>query len=128
MLEDGEGTIWAGGWVPSAGTLCSIRGGTARCEGADGRFGFGVTALYEDKERNLWAGETGTLWRWNPGPPKQYGLADPTQVMYALTGSDEGGILIARRNGITRLREGKIEPYPLPAGLGYQHRVDDSFR
>ena len=120
LLEDREGTIWAGGWVPSAGTLCSIQGGSARCDGRDGRFGSGVTALYEDRERNLWAGEMGSLWRWKPGPPKHYALADPAQVMYALTGSDDGGILIARRNGITKLKNGKIEAYPLPAELDFK--------
>jgi signal transduction histidine kinase/ligand-binding sensor domain-containing protein len=116
LLEDREGTIWAGGWAPSAGTLCSIRSGSARCDGRDGRFGSGVTALYEDREGNLWAGETGSLWRWKPGPPEHYALSDPSQVMYALTGSDDGGILVARRNGITKLKDGKIEAYARAAG------------
>ena len=30
LLEDREGTIWAGGWAPSAGTLCSIQSGNAQ--------------------------------------------------------------------------------------------------
>ena len=116
LLEDREGTIWAGGWAPSAGTLCSIQSGSARCDGRDGRLGSGVTALYEDGEGNLWAGGMGSLWRWKPGPPKLYALADPAQVMYALTGSDDGGVLIARRNGITKLKNGVIEAYPLADG------------
>ena len=32
LLEDGEGTIWAGGWVPSRDAL-HIQGGAARCDG-----------------------------------------------------------------------------------------------
>lgn len=119
LLEDREGTIWAGGWVPSEGTLCSIKGGSTRCDGRDGRFGSGVTALYEDRQRNVWAGAMGSLWQWKPGPPKHYALSDPAQIMYALTGSDEGGILIARRNGITKLKNGKIEAYPLPSELEF---------
>ena len=75
-----------------------------------------MTALYEDSEGNLWAGEMGSLWRWKPGPPKHYALSDPSQVMYALTGSDDGGILVARRNGITKLKDGKIEAYARAAG------------
>jgi ligand-binding sensor domain-containing protein len=116
LLEDREGTIWAGGWAPSAGTLCSIQSGNAHCDGRDGRLGSGVTALYEDGEGNLWAGAMDNLWRWKPGPPKLYSLADPAQVMYALTGSDDGGVLIARRNGITKLKHGVIEAYPLADG------------
>jgi hypothetical protein len=47
-------------------------------------------------------------------------LADPAQRMYALIESDDGGILIAKHSGITKLRNGKAEAYPLPAGLQFQ--------
>ena len=115
LLEDREGTIWVAGWALSTGRLCRIQSGNIQCYGEDGRFGSGVTPLYEDSGGNLWAGAMNGLWRWKPGPPKLYPMPDPAQRIYALTESDDGGILIARHGGITKLRNGKSEAYPLPA-------------
>src|SRR5436190_9781638 len=51
-------------------------------------------------------------------------MPDPAQRIYALVESDDGGILVAKHSGITKLRNGKSEPYPLPAGLEFQpHRL-----
>ena len=124
LLEDREGTIWVAGWATSAGRLCGIQSGNIQCYGEDGRFGSGVTPLYEDSGGNLWAGATTGLWRWKPGPPTRYPMPDPAQRIYALVESDDGGILIAKHSGITKLRNGKSEAYPLPAGLPFQpHRL-----
>jgi signal transduction histidine kinase/ligand-binding sensor domain-containing protein len=124
LLEDREGTIWVAGWAPSVGRLCRIQGGDIQCYGEDGRFGSGVTPLYEDSGGNLWAGAMNGVWRWKPGPPRLYPMPDPAQRIYALAESDDGGILIAKHSGITKLRNGKTEPYPLPGGLQFQsHRL-----
>src|SRR5512132_3299313 len=124
LLEDREGTIWVAGWALSTGRLCRIQGGNIQCYGEDGRFGSGVTPLYEDSEGNLWAGAMNGLWRWKPGPPRLYPMPDPAQRIYALAESDDGGILVATHSGITKLRNGKSEAYPLPAGLQFQpHRL-----
>src|SRR6185369_3272366 len=124
LLEDREGTIWVAGWAPSVGRLCRIQGGDIRCYGEDGRFGSGVTPLYEDSGGNLWAGAMNGLWRWKPGPPRLYPMPDPAQRIYALAESDDGGILVAKHSGVTKLRNGKTEAYPLPAGLQFQpHRL-----
>src|SRR5438128_4488257 len=48
LLEDREGTMWVGGWAPSIGRLCRIQSGNTECYGEDGRFGSGVSPLYED--------------------------------------------------------------------------------
>lgn len=48
LLEDREGTIWAGGSASDIGRLCKVQNGTTQCYGEDGRFGSGVTALIED--------------------------------------------------------------------------------
>jgi ligand-binding sensor domain-containing protein len=56
LLEDREGTIWVGSWRLPLGRLCAIQSNKAKCYGEDGRFGSGVTALYEDSRGNLWAG------------------------------------------------------------------------
>jgi ligand-binding sensor domain-containing protein len=120
LLEDREGTLWAAaGWALSEAKLCSIKGGKTQCYGEDGGTGSRVTAIHEDSRGNLWAGAMDGVWRWRPGPPKFYPMKDVAQRTYALADSDDGGILIARRGGITRLRNGKFEPFPLPAGLEF---------
>src|ERR1700745_1807903 len=48
LLEDREGTGWAGGYAGSVGKLCAIQSGSAHCYGDDGRLGLWVAALYED--------------------------------------------------------------------------------
>src|ERR1700687_4458194 len=72
LLEDREGTVWAGGYAGAIGRLCAIQGGSARCYGDDGRLGLWVASLYEDSRGNLWAGAKTGLWRWKPVPPKLY--------------------------------------------------------
>src|SRR4030095_16144049 len=62
------------------------------------------------------------LWRWKPGPPELYPMPDPAHRIYALIESDDGGVLIATHSGITKLRNGKSEAYPLPAGF-QPHRL-----
>ena len=124
LLEDREGTIWVAGWAPTVGRLCSIKSGKTQCYGDDGRFGNGVTPLYEDNGGNLWAGAINGLWRWKPGPPTLYPMPDPAERIYALVESDDGGILVAKHTGITKLRNGKSEPYPIPAELEFRpHRL-----
>ena len=124
LLEDREGTIWVAGWAPSVGRLCRIQGGNIQCYGEDGRFGSGVTPLHEDSGGNLWAGAMNGLWRWKPGPPTLHPMPDPAQRIYALAESDDGGILIAKHSGVTKLLNGKTEAYPLPAVLQFQpHRL-----
>ena len=124
LLEDPEGTIWVGGWTPSVGKLCKIQSGNMQCYGEDGRFGSGISALYEDRGGNLWAGGTAGLWRWKPGPPKFYPVPDPGNRIYALIESHDGGILIVKNSGITELRNGKSQRYPLVAGLQFRpHRL-----
>jgi ligand-binding sensor domain-containing protein len=124
LLEDREGTIWVAGWAPSVGRLCRIQAANIQCYGEDGRFGSGVTPVYEDSGGNLWAGAMNGLWRWKLGSPTRYPMPDPAQRIYALAESDDGGILVATHSGVTKLRNGKTEAYPLPAGLQFQpHRL-----
>jgi signal transduction histidine kinase/ligand-binding sensor domain-containing protein len=116
LLEDREGTVWAGGYAGSVGKLCAIQSGSAHCYGDDGRLGLWVAALYEDSRGNLWAGAQTGLWRWKPGPPKLY----PTQYpvigtsSQTLNESGDGALLIATQDGIRKLVDGKAEEYSLP--------------
>jgi len=45
LLEDREGTVWAGGYAGSIGKLCAIHSGSAQCYGDDGRLGLWVASL-----------------------------------------------------------------------------------
>lgn len=120
LLEDREGTTWvvAGRALPES-RLCSIQKEKTHCYGEDGGAGFGITTIYEDSRGVLWAGGMKGVWRWHPGPPKFYPMAGSEERTYGLTETDDGGILIARRGGITKLRNGKFERYPFPTGLRF---------
>ena len=78
LLEDREGTVWAGGWaIPSWETLRdSERQRPVLRRGRQSRPEY-VDSLYEDSGGNLWAGAQTGLWRWKPGPPKLYPMPDP---------------------------------------------------
>jgi signal transduction histidine kinase/ligand-binding sensor domain-containing protein len=123
LLEGRDGTLWVGGWAPAVGRLCHIQNDTTQCDGENGRFGAGVTALYEDRGGNLWAGGMTGLWRWKPGPPQLYPMPDPAYRIHALIESDDGGLLIAKSSGITKLTNGKAQPYALPGGVQFRHKT-----
>jgi ligand-binding sensor domain-containing protein len=117
LLEDHEGTVWAGAlfWAATPGTptgrLCAMRSGRTLCYGEDGAFGRAVWALYEDSSGNLWAGAESGLWRWKPGPAKRY--ATPMEVI-GLSKADDGRLLIAMRGaGLRQLVGDKVESYPI---------------
>src|ERR1700685_489260 len=113
LLEDREGTVWAGGWATPTGRLCAIQSGSARCYGEDGGLGYGVLSLYVDSRGTLWAGAATGLWRWKPGPSRLYPM--PTPEIKALIDGDNGALLISLPSGIRQLVDGKAEAYPLPS-------------
>jgi signal transduction histidine kinase/ligand-binding sensor domain-containing protein len=125
LLEDREGTVWAGELATPAGRLCAIQGGTVRCYGENASLGYGVLSLYEDSRGNLWAGAATGLWRWKPGPSKLYPMPDPE--IRALIDGDNGGLLISMHGGIRQLVDGKVEAYSLP-GSGRQFNADRLLR
>jgi ligand-binding sensor domain-containing protein len=120
VLQDRDGTSWViAGRALRESRLCSVQKERTHCYGADRGAGFGITTLYEDSRGVLWAGGMKGVWRWNPGPPKFYPMAGPEERTFGLTETDDGSILIARRGGLTKLRDGKFERYPFPPGLRF---------
>jgi len=119
LLQDREGTLWAGAWALPTGRVCAIRSGSVHCYGEDGSLGQWVESLYEDRGGSLWSGGETGVWRWKPGPPARYRLPLQVASPQALIESGDGGLLIAVRGGIRRLVDGKVEAYPL-AGAGRQ--------
>jgi len=106
LLEDQQGTIWAGECPRCAGEsvldgrLCAIRHGTVECHSG---FGFGILSLYEDTKGNLWAGSLGGFWRWSPGPPRFYRVGTQQHVVESFAEDPDGALLIAvSRIGIYR--------------------------
>jgi signal transduction histidine kinase/ligand-binding sensor domain-containing protein len=118
MLEDHEGTVWAGGLAfPPPGKLCAIHNGGVHCYGQDGSLDNGVRGLFEDHDDNLWVALRDGLWRWKPGAPRFYPAQGPGNGIQGLAESDDGALLFGPRNGISRLTGGKIEAYPLPKNV-----------
>jgi len=127
LLEDREGTVWAGaGGTPIAGKLCEIRDSAVRCVGGDGRFGPAVAGLYEDSGGTLWAGVPNGIWKWKPGPPKFYAL--PGEPDGPAIGEDNDGVLVVGWKGtIYGLIGSKTERYPVP-GISRQFRAKTIIR
>jgi signal transduction histidine kinase/ligand-binding sensor domain-containing protein len=120
LLEDRQGTVWAGGHGAPTGGLCAINGSNVQCYGDDGIFGQYVDTLFEDRKGNLWVGAITGLWRWRPGPPKLYPMPERVQAMVE---GDNGALIIATLSGIRQFVEGKPDEYrPLAPALRFTAR------
>ncbi len=110
LVEDDEGSIWAGTNGPSDGKLCEIRNGSVRCHPEMSGAGHGVFGFHEDGKGNLWVGlETG-VWRWRPGPPEFYAVQGLLNGrMQGMADGDDGALLIATTGAVARLADGKAE-------------------
>ena len=126
LIEDHEGSIWAGGLSVPLGKLCQIRNGHTECF-EDKTFGRGIVELYEDKKGQLWVEGQQGLWRWKPDPPQFFPLQREVIALNSL-GEDFGGdLLLATLKGVMRFVDGKLEPYPIPGPLQFP-RLNRLFR
>src|SRR5271166_64122 len=129
LLEDREGTVWAGILGGSPGTptgrLCAIRNGRAQCYGEDGAFGSFVWSLCEDRSGALWAGAESGLWRWKPGPPKRYPM--PGTRIDDMSTADDGRLLVGVRGaGLKQFTGDKLESYPIRDAANRNKLLSDS--
>lgn len=113
LLEDHENTVWASGAAAPAGRLCAIRDRDVTCDGDDGRFGYGVLGLHEDRRGNLWLGVEEGLWRWRPGPPEFFAMAGRRDRRAAFAADADGQLLMTTDRGIRRFVAGAASAYPL---------------
>ena len=116
LLEDREGTVWAGLMGQASdtptGQLCTIRSGHAQCDLQGGAFGTWVLSLFEDSSGTLWAGAESGVWRWKPGSPTRY--ETPGMRIGDLTRTDGGDVLIGvSGGGLLRLAGDRLESYPI---------------
>ena len=110
LVEDDEGSIWAGTDGPPDGKLCEVRNGSIRCHPEVAGVTGGVFGLQEDREGNLWVGLNMGVWRWKPGPPVFHAVPGlPGGRMQSMVDSDDGALLIATTGAIMRLANGKAE-------------------
>lgn len=114
LLQDREGTIWAGGVrpPPTAPKLCSIRNARMECDGGV-NFASGIFRLYEDSLQNLWVGVPNGFWRWKPGPPKFFAAPSDAAGIEGFCEDDRHALLIGMKSGIHRFVNGHIEAHPL---------------
>jgi len=116
LLQDHEGTIWAGaGYRQPAPKLCAIQGNSVHCT----QINAGVTAFYEDSRRNLWVAVTKGLWRWKPQPSKFYPLMGPNQLVTAISELKSGEIVVGTRDGIHRFANGVFDSQPFAGSDRY---------
>ena len=115
LLEDPEGTTWAGSLGVSTGRLCAIYSGEVHCSGANGSLGQGVLSLYEYRG-DLWVGAATGLWRWNPNPAKFYPMPYQLPEIHALIEGDNGALWLAVTGEIRQLVGDRTQTYPLSAG------------
>src|SRR5882672_3834762 len=94
LLEDHEGTIWAGGNSLPTGRICAIRQLDIRCDGQDGSLGTGPVSIYEDSQGSLWVGVAAGMWRWKPQPSMLYRVPGQDPVVEALLEGAQGEMIL----------------------------------
>src|SRR5262245_20560054 len=102
LLEDRKQTTWIGTMARTGARLCAVHAGAVQCLGGDGRFGSGVTSLYEGKDGTLWVGVQAGLWRWQPALPTFHRFSTELIAFSNLVEDDDGALLIGTRAGIRR--------------------------
>ena len=118
LLQDRDGTVWAGSFHVPKGKLCAVHNGALQCYGEDGRLGQWIWSLYEDSAGQLWVGTQTGLWRWKPGPPKRYSLPHPIETPEAVVEDDNRKGLFAVCEGIWHLVDEKVADYKMATPPG----------
>ena len=108
LVEDAQGTVWAGTLAIPHGRLCAIRT-AVQCSGQDGRLGNGVFSLLEDRGE-IWVGAATGLWRWAPGNPIRYATPSHSSPSDLIKIKD-GPLLLAMTGGLKQLAGGTLDDY-----------------
>src|SRR5262249_44596021 len=115
LLENREGSIWAGAIGLPSGKLCEIHNGSIRCFPEMGGLGRGVSGLHEGGKGNLWVGLLTGVWRWKPGSPKFYAVPGQLNGIQGIADGEDGALLLSMPGGVRRLVDGKPQmAYPFP--------------
>jgi len=123
LLEDGEGTVWAG-LRADPGRVCAIRAGQVRCSTLDGRLGGFVWSLGKDASGALWLGADSGVWRWSPGAPQRYEI--PPLRVGDITTTPDGKVLVGLfPGGLRQVAGDRLVPYPVPSITRPGERLPD---
>jgi signal transduction histidine kinase/ligand-binding sensor domain-containing protein len=112
ILQDRQGTVWAGAWGHTTAKLCAISKGGVVCFGDDGSLGAAVMSLYEDPDGALWVGSSTGVWRWKPGP-RIHRIAEPITEWQSFAQGDDKSTVLVAVNNIYQIAAGKVTEYPL---------------
>jgi len=113
LLQDRDGTVWVGALEPpSIAKLCAYRTDGIQCQA--NLFGAMILTSYEDRAGNLWLGTANGFWRWKPGRSEFFELNGRLSGFGGFLDDNQSGILIGTSAGLSRLANGRIEPYALP--------------
>jgi len=124
LIEDREGTVWAGARGSPNGRLCAMRSGSAQCYGGMAFSAGVVSALYEDSSDTLWVGAQTGLWRWKPGLPRRY--AAPHVRISDLSEAEDGRVLIALYGaGLMQLAGEALESHPIGSAISTNRSLQD---
>jgi signal transduction histidine kinase/ligand-binding sensor domain-containing protein len=119
ILEDRAGNLWIG--TAGGGLNRLTQGRFSHVTTREGLSNDYVHSLMEDREGNLWVGTMDGLDCLSDGPFITYGalegLADP--MVTAVAALRDGTIWLGTNSaGLARLRNGTLERWSLPAGVG----------
>ena len=112
LLEDHEGTVWAGTRQPRPALLCAFRDDAVTCAGERREFGDRASSLYEDRHGRLWVGAQTGLWRWKPGPPSLYPLSDIESSQGIVESGERDTLLVVVRGALKQLSGEQIRGSP----------------
>lgn len=117
LLEDRQGTIWAGHTriAPGVPPLCRFQRGEFRCfELQDETRHLTVGALHEDRRGNIWFGGAYGICRWRPGRPECYKIGpDQLAAVSAFADAPDGTLwAVTYALGIWRFVAGRWTRHP----------------
>lgn len=124
LLEDRQGTIWAGKTraLSDLPPLCRSERGDFRCFGFPDEYGLTyVRALHEDRQGNVWLGGDRGVCRWKPETPEApecYAIGNPARgtdehAVFVINDDPGGALWVGTKaQGIWRLVGGRWSRYP----------------
>jgi diguanylate cyclase (GGDEF)-like protein len=119
LCEDHRGTLWAG--LEEGGVLLYTDGVFKTLGPEQGLSGDRILSIYEDRRHRMWLGtDNAGLDCWEDGQVRVFTMRDglPGNVVYTTFEDAEGSLWVGTNRGLARIRDGRVEAYPLPPAPG----------
>jgi ligand-binding sensor domain-containing protein/two-component sensor histidine kinase len=118
LFEDREGNLWIG----SNSSLTRLSDSRFRMYGfAEGLPSDGSNVVHADRRGQVWVGyHTDGLVALTPGKHRVFTTTDglPSNEIFSIRNARNGDLLIATRNGLSRMRGNHFLPYSVPDPVG----------